>query len=179
MLCPVCAADERDLMDRCPRCGAPLQPAVWPAWHGAVIEGSARRGPVHVMPLMSAGADAAAPSPDTLTGSSLTHSAARTSLVVRRTALPALLWQQRPVRAVAAVSAGAIALTLGARVLRGWLTRAPDTQALAASALPTVADLLRQAEFPARLVRADGKRVERAAETIETIVCVQRVVRRR
>jgi hypothetical protein len=96
-----------------------------------------------------------------------------TSLVPVRPSLPALLWQQPAVRAVARAGAGAVALTLGMRLLRAWLVRTRAAQSLASSALPTVTELLRQHERPAQ---TPGERVERGAELVEIFIFMRRVI---
>ena len=99
-----------------------------------------------------------------------------TDLVVARPSLPALLWRQPAVRAVARAGAGAVALTLGMRLLRGWLGRGPlRSRQLAratTSALPSARQLLDHS--------MDGvERPARGDEVVETIIYVRRVLRRR
>jgi hypothetical protein len=176
MLCPVCADDERDdLQERCPRCGAPLR-MERPAWKAAVIEGTVRQRPVGVPLPRSHATVAAAPAVDESVRQIDARGASRASLIVRRSALPMALWQRPPVRTLAAASAGAVALTLGLRLLRGWLARRQGARALAAAALPTVAELFRQEEIAAQ---PEGKRSAHGAALVETIIFVRQVIRRR
>lgn len=171
MVCPVCEAEDLSVRESCPRCGAPLQPAR----SVGVVEGTAQRGPVSAelpplpdaeeMPAYSAGLDSAA-----------RRDTGGTSLVLARPSLPAVLWQQPAVRAVARAGAGAVALTLGMRLLRAWLVRTRTAQSLASTALPTVTELLRRNERP---IQGPGERVERGTEMVETFIFMRRVIHRR
>jgi hypothetical protein len=80
------------------------------------------------------------------------------------------------VRAAAQAGAGAVALTLGLRLLRTWLTGPQAAREAVSSALPTLADLIQQRGLPGPAECAPG---ERGAEVVETLVYMQRVVRRR
>ncbi len=169
MVCPICEAEGLSVREPCPRCGAPLQPAR----SVGVVEGTAQRGPVSAelpplpeaeeMPAYSNGLDGTA-----------RHDTGGTSLVPARPSLPAVLWRQPAVRAVARAGAGAVALTLGLRLLRVWLARTRTAQSLASSALPAVTELLRQNERP---TQGPGERVERGSEMVETFIFMRRVIR--
>ena len=172
MVCPICEAEDLSVRESCPWCGAPLQPARG-ARNVGVVEGTAQRGPVsaelpplpeaEAMPIHSDGLDGTA-----------RRDTRGTSLVPARPSLPAVLWRQPAVRAVARAGAGAVALTLGMRLLRAWLVRTRTAQSLASSALPTVTELLRRNERPAQ---GPGERVERGTEVVEAFIFMRRVIR--
>jgi len=170
MVCPVCEAVALSVKDVCPHCGAPLVMAASAEVRG-IVEGTVRRGPISAeLPLLvdaveEDGASAADPA-----------RARETSLTVTRPSLPAVLWQQPAVRAVAQAGMGAVALTLGMRLLRAWLARPRAVRQVVSSALPLVADLIEQG---GRAGEPAARRGERGVEMVETAIYVRRVIRRR
>jgi hypothetical protein len=171
MECPLCQAWVAVPGAECPRCGARLHDAGATEGTAGVVEGTAQRGPVSAeLPLPDGDMDA--------TGARMTGDGSRsadTRLMVRSSALPAVLWRQPAVRAVAQAGAGAIALGLGVRLLRAWLAHPRAVRTVTSSALPTLGDLLQavngaDGEVPGR---------ERGGDVVETFVYMRRVVRRR
>jgi hypothetical protein len=167
MVCPVCEADAVPVKDVCPHCGAALPMALNGEVRG-IVEGTAQRGPISAeLPLLAEGEGEGAAGP---------ARAHATSLTVTRPALPAVLWQQPAVRAVAQAGAGAVALTLGLRLLRAWLARPRAAHQVVSSALPLMAELIEQG---GRAGEPPTRRGERGTEMVETVIYVQRVMRRR
>jgi hypothetical protein len=156
----------------CPRCGAPLAGTHAAAESGAgIVESTAERGPVSAeLPLPPESDAESAGAPMGAADASFSD----TRLVVSRTDLPAVLWRQPAVRAVAQAGAGAIALTLGMRLLRAWLARPRGARAVGPSALPLVADLL----HPTDSGGGASLRGERGTEVMETFIYIRRVIRR-
>jgi hypothetical protein len=176
MECPTCHAWIARPGAHCPRCGALLELDRTAAEQlAAVVESTAERGPISAeLPLPMEG-ELAYEDAGTGTGAART---ADTRLVVRGQSLPAVLWQQPAVRAVAQVGAGAIALSLGMRLLRAWLARPRAVRGAASSALPVFADLLQGPQGTTAPLR-ELARPERGAEVVETFVYMRRVRRRR
>lgn len=176
MACPVCETDKMLVAEICPECGARL-PTRPRADAPLVVEGTAQRGPVRAeLPPLAEGAVA---SPSGAAGAASVgddQGSRETRLVVARPSLPALLWQQPAVRAVARAGVGAVALTLGMRLLRAWLARPRATRQVVTTALPMVADLLEQGRHSGSSPLAPA---ERGAEVTETFIYMQRVIRRR
>ncbi len=183
MTCPTCQAEQARPVAYCPRCGAPLM-AIWRTAEdadGLVIEGTviARETIGGERPVNGA---CEADDPEESEWSAAPYDAARssTSLVVARPAalpsLPARLWRQPAVRAVARASAGALALTLGMRLLRGALARPRVTGELASTVLPTIRHLFDRT--PARRSPL-GVPSDHDGEVVETFIYMRRVVRRR
>jgi hypothetical protein len=174
MLCPICDADAGSARESCLRCGAPLGHPQATRQVLGVVDSTAARGPVRAeLPLVleAEGSEGMAAPPDALAG----ETRRRTSLVVMGPALPAVVWRQPAVRTLVQAGAGAVAMTLGMRLLRAWLARPRATRALASSALPVVAELLRQRDRPSLV---PGERAEPGAEVVETVIFMRRVIRR-
>jgi hypothetical protein len=167
----IAGRDAPDPRHTCSRCGALLPPHPAGAT-GLVVDSTAERGPISAElppePLAAAGTAVGA-EPD---GRSL-------DLVAARASLPALLWRQPAVRAVARAGAGAIALSVGMRLLRVWLTHPRATRQAAASVLPGVRQLLAQRHGAGGLPGANGDRRVGAGEIEETVIYLRRVVRQR
>jgi hypothetical protein len=172
--CPVCEAETPAGLEMCPRCGARVG-SFSDQEDPGVVEGTAERGPISAeLPLPDeAEVPAGAAGPDRA-GAAAQHPNA--SLVLARPSLPAVIWQQPAVRAVAQAGAGAVALTIGMRLLRAWLSRPSAPRRLVSSALPLVADVLEQGDRP---TLPQAGRVERGTEVVETFVYMHRVIRRR
>lgn len=175
MVCPVCEAVAVPVKDVCPHCGATL-PTTPSAEVRGIVEGTAQRGPISAeLPLLVDAEGEGTQAADAAVAAEPERAPA-TSLVVRRPALPAVLWRQPAVRAVAQAGAGAVALTLGLRLLRAWLARPRAVRQVVSSALPLMAELIEQGglsgEPPAR-------RGERGAEMVETVIYARRVIWRR
>jgi hypothetical protein len=133
-----------------------------------IVEGTAECGPISAeLPLPGEGElDAAGADVDANSD---------TRLIVRQAGLPALLWQQPAVRVAVQSAAGAIAVTLGMRLLRAWLAHPRAAGRVASSVLPAFADLLQAPN----MAEADLARRERDGEVVETVVFMRWVVRRR
>lgn len=180
MTCPACLTEHLSPAVRCPHCGASLAAlsrAAWGGWDGAddMIEGTIIEYEATGDSVPPGSADASSDGEQSTLSRASTPS---TSLVVARPALPSLparLWRQPAVRAVAQASMGALALTLGMRLLRGALTRPRATSQLASSALPAIRQL-----FDARVPRRSLLTVpdNPGGEVVETFIYIRRVVRR-
>ena len=173
MECPNCHTMVTGRARACPRCGAALRDAIGADEGGAgIVEGTAERGPVSAeLPLPVDDEQNGGRAHASIAGAS----SADTRLVVRATALPAVLWRQPAVRVAAQAGAGAIALTVGARLLRAWLARPRAVRGMATSALPFAADLL---QSPSTMA-GEHVRPERSGDVVETFIFLRRVVRRR
>ncbi len=178
MECPICGARAPDHADTCMArtVYASAVPGDEPA---RIVEGSVKRGPVSAqLPLSDEDASGNADDAilrDDRAWMSLARGPSDTRLAIRLPALPATLWRQPAVRAVASASVGAVALTFAARLLHAWVSRPRAVRGLATSAWPLVADML---DRPEALRGTAGTRPERGAEVVETVVYMQRVVRR-
>lgn len=181
MICFACRVEYPTSYAWCPRCGASLATIPPVAWDDAneVIEGTIIEyaatgdGPQAENMEMEVASDEGLPT--------IAHEATpSTSLVVARPALPSLpvrLWRQPAVRAVAQASAGALALTLGMRLLRGALTRPRATGQFASSALPVLRQMF---DSRAPISRSSLPATsDDAAEIVETFIYMRRIVRRR
>ncbi len=174
MTCPVCEADNLLIAETCPQCGARVHSAPR-ADSTRVVEGTAQRGPVsEELPLAEGAAETIGDAGPASDEAGQVNS--DTSLVVARPSLPAVLWQQPAVRAVAQAGVGAVALTLGMRLLRSWLARPQASRQLVTTALPMVADLLEQGKH---VTSPASPQTERGTEIVETFIYMQRVIRRR
>lgn len=175
MTCPVCEADNLLIAETCPQCGARVHSAPR-ADSTRVVEGTAQRGPVseELPPLAEGAAETIGDAGPASDEAGQVNS--DTSLVVARPSLPAVLWQQPAVRAVAQAGVGAVALTLGMRLLRSWLARPQASRQLVTTALPMVADLLEQGKH---VTSPASPQTERGTEIVETFIYMQRVIRRR
>lgn len=178
MYCSACLTEYPLSYAWCPRCGASLAATPPPARDSAdnVIEGTIVEYGASGDGLPADGADTVGDEDRPIMAQTATPS---TSLIVARPALPSLparLWRQPAVRAVARASAGALALTLGMRVLRGALMRPHVTSQLAGSALPALRQMF-DARSPARrpVLPATG---DDNADVVETFIYIRRVVRR-
>jgi hypothetical protein len=172
---PNCDEGRLGAQETCPSCGAPLWAA--PGDIGvAVVEGAAERVSIRVELPSPAQAARTAAYPQRPTDGVPVGGHRVTSLVVARPALPAVLWQQPAVRAVAEVGVGAVALSVSVRLLRAWLARPRAARSLVASAMPALAELRPRDGGGSQ---TPGRSMARGAELVETVVYVERVVRRR
>lgn len=179
MTCPDCQAEHAHPVAHCPRCGASLAAATHGAWdaEGELIEGTIVEYAAAEDVLPPHRLDASRDGEPPICAQAPTPS---TSLVVARHAalpsLPVRPWRQPAVRAVARASAGALALSLGMRLLRGALARPRATSELASSALPVLRQLFDHAPDH-RL--PFGAASEQDADIVETFIYMRRIVRRR
>jgi hypothetical protein len=172
MWCPTCGASELGSSMQCPSCGAPVRSAARTA-ASAVVESTAERGPVSTeLPLLG-DADGVVAQRSYSASTALTREPVRARLAVASQALPALLWRQPAVRVVAQAGAGALAVSLGVRLLRAWLARPASTRELASSAVPTLRDLLGPAQRSAALTGP------RETAVVETVIYVRQTIRGR
>ena len=176
LTCPTCGVWTTGGVVTCPGCGGALGGAAdGPARAGVleelIVEGSAERGPIR----------AELPLPDE---EQMEAGRPETGVVAARPSLPALLWRRPEVRTLATAGAGAVALSLGMRLMRAWLGTGRMGRQVAPRALPLVTDLLESTGESTR--RGNGRASRQAGgtergttEVVETLIVMRRVVRGR
>lgn len=169
MVCPVCAAETLPTIARCSRCGEPIAAGLGLV-DGLVVEGTVEHGSVSERVFLTRAYDEPPGA-----GREIAPSVSQ-SLAVRQPSLATMLWRQPAVRAVARAGVGALALTLGMRVVRGLLARPHITGEAARAALPLARHLFDRQ--PASR-RPEGDLSEGGGEVIETLIYMRQVVRRR
>lgn len=185
MTCPICEAHTQPGAEHCPRCGAAVAPRDFnaPLAAGVVLEGKVRPVPPSEAWALTP-ADRVTPDahhePARASMTTLVRAQPSPPMVSRRPSLPVLLWRQPAVRAVARAGAGALALSLGVRLLRSALARPRATGRVVSGALPFARTLLDPMLERGAMPRTPfGATNERGADVIETFLYVRQVVRRR